>query len=404
MSLNLAIGQAHVTAVTGDSGRHRKRPAVGQQVSQQVVPPPPIPAPSWGPPPAPPPVWGPPSSGAQAWGPPPPPYGAQPWGPPQPYGFQPLRSPYSVPQRSSVGHRLTIGALCIVLVAVIGGIVAAANSGSPAPRSSANPLGVATYTQPHVPSSAAPTGPAAVAVTPSSPLGPGSGEQVFSDDFQQASSGWLVGDHAGATYSYGPDGYSISDQGESHWFSLAPNLVPTQQLIMSLTAHESTHAAATSGFGLSCDTGGGADRIGYEFLVNETGNWFLERRHGQLSATSSPVLVTRGASPRPLGSGPLTISAACANLPGNFTRLVFYIDGAKVADMTDGTAAPRTGWLGGFFSSGDSSRSSTTTATLFTERAFAAGVGEDPPTGPGPSTPAEPSTPPDPYGPPVSNA
>ena len=309
-----------------------------------------------------------------------------------------------MPQRSSVGHRLTIGALCVVLVAVIGGIVAAANSGSPAPRSSANPLGVTTYTQPHVPSSAAPTSPAANAVTPSSPLGPGSGEQVFSDDFQQASSGWVVGDLGRRDYSYGPDGYSISVQGEAHWYSLAPNLVPTQQLIMSLTAHESAAAAATSGFGLSCDTGGGSDRVGYEFVVNETGKWFLERRIGPVSTTSSPVLITRGTSPRPLGSGPLTISAACANLPGNFTRLVFYIDGAKVADMTDGTPAPRTGWLGGLLSSGSASRSSTTTATQFTERAFAAGAGGDPPTGPGPSAPPQSSTPPDPYGPPVSNA
>jgi hypothetical protein len=302
--------------------------------------------------------------------------------------------------------------LCVVLVAVIGGIVAAAHSGSSAPKRSANPLSGRTVypQQTHVPSPAAPTGPAAPpapaigVVTPSSPLGPGSGEQVFSDDFKQASSGWTVGDHEGATYRYGSGGYSISVQGEADWYSWAPNEVPTQQIIMSLTAHESAGAAATSGFGLSCDTGGDSDRVGYEFLVNETGRWFLERRIGPMSATASAVLITRGTSPRPLGSAPLTISAACANLAGNFTRLVFYIDGAKVADMTDGAPAPRTGWLGGLLSSGSASRSSTMTATQFTERAFAAGAGGDPPTGPGPSAPPQSSTPPDPYGPPVSNA
>jgi hypothetical protein len=296
-----------------------------------------------------------------------------------------------------------IGALCVVLVAVIGGIVAAAHSGSPAAKSSANPpTGVTTYPHlPQAPSSIAPTAPAAV--TPSSPLSLGSGEQVFSDDFGHENSGWVVGDHAGATYGYGPDGYSISALGKSHWFAFAPNLVPTQGLIMSLTAHESADATGTSGFGLICDTGGGADRVGYEFIVNETGGWFLERRQGPVSLTSGPTLMTSGSLPEPLGTRPTTISAACANLSGNVIRVVFYVDGAMVADKTDGTPAPRTGWLGGLLSSGSSSRSSTT-ATQFTERAFATGAGGDSPTGPGPSAPPQSSTPPDPYGTPVSNA
>jgi hypothetical protein len=291
-------------------------------------------------------------------------------------------------------------------VAVVGGIVAAAHSGSSAPKRSATPLsGVTVYPQqPHATTSTAPTAPATGAVTPSSPLGPGSGEQVFSDDFSHESSGWAVGDHQGATYAYGPGGYSIAVKGEADWYSWAPNEVSTQQIIMSLTAHESAAAPATSGFGLSCDTGGQSDRVGYDFLVNETGKWFLERRIGPMSATTSAVLMTRGTSPRPLGSAPLTIAAACANLADNFTRLVFYIDGAKVADMTDGTPAPRTGWHGGLLSSGSAGRSSTMTATQFTERAFAAGAGGDPPTSPGPSTPPQSSTPPDLYGPPVSNA
>jgi hypothetical protein len=218
-------------------------------------------------------------------------------------------------------------------------------------------------------------------VTATSALKPTGGVKLFSDDFTDPASGWDVESLDLGSYAYGPDGYVISTHTLVHLLALSPYYLSAQQISLSMTAHESVGAAQTGGFGLLCNRGGNSvTQLRYEFVVNESGRWFVERNQGEVSTApgGSALILKEGTVLRPLGSQPLTLSGVCATLPdGRTTRLALFLDGTQVADITDVAALDGQGWLGGVLSAGGAGVPATTTVSTFSENS----LGTDIPTG-----------------------
>ena len=223
--------------------------------------------------------------------------------------------------------------------------------------------------------------PAAGGVTATSALTPTGGVKLFSDDFTDPASGWDVESLDLGSFAYGPKGYVISTHALVHLLALSPYFLSAQQIALSTTAHESVGAPQTGGFGLLCNRGGNSvTQLRYEFVVNESGRWFIERNQGEVSTTpgGSAVILKEGTVLRPLGSQPMTLSGVCASLPdGRTTRLALFLDGTQVADITDVAALDGQGWLGGVLSVGGAGVPATTTVSAFSQNS----LGTDIPTG-----------------------
>ena len=345
------------------------------------------------------PPWQPP----QGWPPAPPanpyaappanPYAAPPYGypPPNPYQYppQPSRSPspspysYAPPQPAHHARNLVISGVVLALVVAVVAVEAAhprsstasspgsvsafaqapASPSAPAPSNQANPPNPTTQPTP---------GPTPDGVTASSALSPTSGVEVFSDDFTDPTSGWSTGaDPKGAVFAYAPDGYTVTSTVAAHWLAYAPYSDPAQQVNLNMTAHESAGAPTGAGFGLVCRRGpDSTSNVRYEFIVNESNRWFIERNQGAVSMSSmssTPTILDEGALPAKLGTQELEISGICATLAdGQTTRLALFVGAQKVADITDVSSVDSDGWLGGLISSGDDV-SSTTTVAGYTE-------------------------------------
>ena len=106
----------------------------------------------------------------------------------------------------------------------------------------------------------------------------------------------------------------------------------------------------------------------YEFIVNESNEWFIERNEGPVTLSSTPTMLDHGDLPASLGTQDLSITAICATLAdGQTTRLALFVGGQKVADITDVASLDSDGWLGAFISSSSDGASSTTTVYAYTE-------------------------------------
>jgi hypothetical protein len=306
---------------------------------------------------------------------PPNPYAAPTYGypPPSPYSFVPSPSAHH-------GRNLLIGGIVLALVVAVVAIDAAhprsstaSSSGStpafvqaPASPSSAGPLNQANQSNPTTQPS---PGPTSDGVTASSPLSPMSGVEVYSDDFSDPTSGWSTGkDPKGAVFAYASDGYTVTSTVAAHWLAYAPYDDPVQQINLNMTAHESAGAPTGAGFGLVCRRGpDSTSNVRYEFIVNESNRWFIERNQGAVTMSSTPTILDEGALPAKLGTQELEISGLCATLAdGQTTRLALFVGTQKVADITDVSSLDSDGWLGGLMSSGDDV-SSTTTVAGYTE-------------------------------------
>ncbi len=196
-----------------------------------------------------------------------------------------------------------------------------------------------------------------------------SGVEVFSDDFSDPSSGWATGaDPNGAVFAYSPDGYTVTSKVAAHWLAYSPDDDPVQQINLNMTARESANAPRGAGFGLVCRRGpDSTSNVRYEFIVDESNRWFIERNQGAVAMSSTPSTLDEGELPANLGSQELQISGICATLAdGQTTRLVLFVGTQKVADITDVASLDADGWLGGLMSNGDDV-SSTTTVAGYTE-------------------------------------
>ena len=279
---------------------------------------------------------------APTYGYPPP---QNPYGPPPTHYPYPSPSPYSYapPQPAHHGRNLVIAGIVLALVVAVVVVEAAhprsstaSSSGSvpaftqahasataPAPSNQANQPGPTTLPTP---------APTSEGVTASSALSPTSGVELFSDDFTDPTSGWSTGaDPTGAVFAYGPDGYTITSTVAAHWLAYAPYSDPAQQVNLNMTAHESAGAGPSAGFGVVCQRGPDSSaNVRYEFIVNESNRWFIERNQGAVSMSSGPTILDEGALPAKLGVQELEMTGICATLAdGQTTRLALFIGGSE---------------------------------------------------------------------------
>ncbi|HEY3922992.1 MAG TPA: hypothetical protein VGL75_00355 [Acidothermaceae bacterium] len=331
--------------------------------------------------------WPPPPANPYGYPPPPNPYAAAPQNPyaaspqnpyaaptygypPHTYGY-PSPSPYSYgpPPRTHHGRNLLIGGVVVALLVAVVAVAAQHPQAStavvqPTAPAQTNQANQSNPTQPN-PTPPSP-GPTSDGVTASSSLSPMSGIEVYSDDFTDSTSGWSTGaDPKGADFEYAPDGYTVTSTVAAHWLAYAPYDDPAQQVNLNMTAHESAGAPTGAGFGLVCRRGPDSTAdVRYEFVVNESNRWFIERNQGAVSLSSpTPTILDEGALPTKLGTQELEISGICATLAdGQTTRLALFIGSQKVADITDVSSLDGDGWLGGLISSGDDVKSTTTVA------------------------------------------
>jgi hypothetical protein len=201
---------------------------------------------------------------------------------------------------------------------------------------------------------------------------PAGGRVVFTDDFRDSTSGWFTGQTSGgSTMSYTSLGYEIAKAATdpTDVFVAAPYDQAVNGLSMTATESISSGSGDTSGFGLICRRGTGADRIQYEFIVGNDGVWTVESRLGVPSLTTAPSELRTGTSPTPAGETPITLTATCDNsADGPTTRLIFVVAGSTVVDFLDkAEALPGNGWFGGVVAAIDPP-AATITVTRFEER------------------------------------
>lgn len=195
-------------------------------------------------------------------------------------------------------------------------------------------------------------------ITPTSPPGPVTaatalaadrGALLFTDNFRNPKSGWSTPSKNSAvtTYSYGSAGYLIGSRtGMLEHMVYAPYHTTKQQLSMSVTASQAG-APKGAGFGVTCRRGTAAAQTSYTLVVMNTGSYYIERYDGVPSGSSSPKTLKRGTSSVAPGSTPITIVGMCATMGGGSTRLALFVDGQKIADLTDTVKLVSAGWTGG---------------------------------------------------------
>lgn len=258
--------------------------------------------------------------------------------------------PYQPPRQSS--NALIIVIAIVVAVAVVAGVgvlavvVGRARAGTPTQAvTSATP-------------------------SPTDPLQATSGKVVFSDDFHDSSSGWSTATLAsGTVFSYKGGKYVILAKGDLHHYAESPYQQARRQLTASVTGTQSADAPDGAGLGVTCRRGVGAQQVRYQFLVLSGGQFFVEAGTGADSSTTVPAILKQGSSPVSPGSTAITLVGACmSETDGKTTRLVLFVNGTNVADLTDVQTLSGNGWLSGIDVASRNTNASTVTVTHFEER------------------------------------
>jgi hypothetical protein len=207
-------------------------------------------------------------------------------------------------------------------------------------------------------------------VTSTTVLTPDRGAVVFSDNFSDPKSGWSTDATSDFRGSFTKEGYVIVVRGFADHEAAAPYLTLKDQLSVSVTATESSDSPVGSGFGAACDRGLTDPTISYDFHVLVGGTWGIFRHDLRRGPGNQHSLLKQGSSSKAPGAISRTIELMCATLSdGVTTRLVMFVDGTQVADISDPVSdLPRLGWVGGLDVSGVDSGPTTVTATHYEER------------------------------------
>jgi hypothetical protein len=197
-----------------------------------------------------------------------------------------------------------------------------------------------------------------------------SGAVVFSDDFHDPASGWSTTTlPSGSSFSYRGGKYVVFAKGTLHHYADSPYAQPHQQLSASVIATQSAGASVGAGFGVTFRRGSGAAEVRYEFVVLVGGEFFIEAGTGPDTATNAPVVVKQGTSPSAPGATPMTVAGACmTSTDGRATRLVLFVNGANLADITETQTLAGNGWVAGIDIASRDTSPSTVTITRFDER------------------------------------
>ncbi|HAC47347.1 MAG TPA: hypothetical protein DCF65_14950 [Chloroflexi bacterium] len=210
-------------------------------------------------------------------------------------------------------------------------------------------------------------------VTRNTPLTAATGTVVFKDDFHDVHSGWdTASGDPDINYAFVNGTFVVVAKGAFLFYNPSPYSEPQQQLTVGVTATLDIHTPPDAGFGVDCTRGTGSSQTTYEFTADADSNWYVTRLTGPSSVTNVPTTLAQGTirgKPAP-GVIAVTSLGVCATLAdGLTTRLAFFIDGSKVADLTDTPpAASPDGWLADLVTVGSESGPVTMTATHFEER------------------------------------
>jgi len=207
-------------------------------------------------------------------------------------------------------------------------------------------------------------------VTAATVLTPDRGSLIFSDDFTDSASGWSTATTADFKASFSTSGYTVVARNFVDHEVASPYALPKDQLSVAVRATASLSSPDGSGYGAACDRGLKQQTISYDFVLQVGGTWDMFRHDLRPGAANPNTSLKMGTSPKAPGAASITVELICATLSdGVTTRLVMFVDGTQVADITDPvTDLPRLGWVGGLVVRGVDSGPTTVTATHFDER------------------------------------
>ena len=209
-------------------------------------------------------------------------------------------------------------------------------------------------------------------VTESTAVSADRGTVVFADDFHDTSSGWTTDTlPSGTTFTYVASGYVVVAKGTLDHFATSPYKKPVPQVAISVTATQSADAPNGAGFGVSCWRGLDTAEVRYDFIVNTSGDWAIDRRDG--GVPTKPLVLKQGSSSVALGSTPVVVRGMCATLADQqTTRLLLFAGTQKLTELTDrAPSLPDTGWLADLIVTSDQIHPSIVTATSFEVRDLA---------------------------------
>jgi hypothetical protein len=194
------------------------------------------------------------------------------------------------------------------------------------------------------------------------------GGLAFTDDFNDPHAGWKTKDEGAGTFSYSNGGFTANAPGNFIYHAVAPYDVPIQQIGVTMTATIAPGAPQGASFGPNCDEGTSlSNDFHYEFLLTNDSRWFIVRHQG---VTSNPTLTLKeGSAPVAAGTSSVTVTGMCATQgDGHTTRLVMFVNGTQVADITDSHSLPTSGWVGAMSFGSLPGPVTVVTATEFTVR------------------------------------
>lgn len=240
-----------------------------------------------------------------------------------------------------------------VAVAAGYGLASSRTAGTQAAPPSARPPLVVHTTSP-APSPAPHTPVANGQITAHSPLTAANGTPFVSDSLTDSGSGWPTGTSKHRTFGYGKHGYQLTIDGD-WWEELpAPYDRPVGQLGQSAVLSMDKGAGEYAVAGLSCERDyDKPNDLMYEFFVDPTGTWTVNRLNKANLSSSHPHLLARGQTTE-MGPKAMSIVADCITLSDKkTTRLVLFVNGKKVVDLTNVAPFADEGWSGGLFGGGD---------------------------------------------------
>jgi hypothetical protein len=270
----------------------------------------------------------------------------------------------AAPARTSNARLVVIAAVAAAILVIVGavglGVVLAIVNGAHQRAAAATPKPL-------------PGAPARSLITPSTPISAETGTVVFTDDFHDSQSGWdIVSGSSDVDYAFAGGAYVAVAKAGFYYFEPSPYSEPKQQLSVRATATLDVHTPPDAGFGADCVRGSGSTQVRYEFTAAADASWYVQRVEGPDSDMNVPTTLKHGSlgsAPAP-GVIPVTLVAVCATMAdGLTTRLALFVDGAKVADLTDTVqASSHEGWLADLITAGSDSRPVALTVTRFDER------------------------------------
>jgi len=180
------------------------------------------------------------------------------------------------------------------------------------------------------------------------PVVESSGTNLFTDDFNDSTTGWQTGRLAHSEANYAGHGYQLTVTGNVVHVAWSPYGIPVAELRQTAIATSAAGSSPSGSWGLVCGRDLGRDsELHYEFKVNARGEWRVDRREGVPSLHRFPTILQQGRVAGPV-TGAATVTAMCLTAADLTTvRLMMFVNGLPVTDFTNTASASTDAWRGG---------------------------------------------------------